>query len=180
MNRFFLIENVNVSHVNCYLRGFAWLNPKSTNWLLFNYGISYNNSCNCDLIQVLDYGNSIFNYFSIVSCTSLPANIQQHYSQNYLFVLKGPTDLLCNCLIRNNKYTNLFNYNPTLISCDIDKSSSSSISSGFIDMNPKHFQYLNTFICKASGFTKCVSTKRVNQMNELCAKRPHYYSILVD
>ena len=154
-----LIESVNVSHINNYLRGFAWFSPKDGNNLVFNFGVGYNITCYCDVLSA-NNGNDIFNHLCLVSCTSLSVSVPYHNAGNYMFSTKDTTTLR-NCLIRNNKFPTLFNGNPKLISCDIDEISADFLNTNFIDMNAKHKIYLNTFVCKASGILVCMKTIRI-------------------
>ena len=165
-----LIGNVNVSHVNNFLRGFAWFSPKKGNNVVLNFAIAYNITCNCELLQVYESSNAIFNYMSIVSCASLSySTITQSSLGNYLFASRVAASL-SNCLMRNNKFVNLFYGTPNLLSCDIETKSVDSISTKFIDMNPNLGIYLNTFLCQASGKRGCVKTRNVcrSQPNNFC------------
>ena len=168
-NEFF--EHVNISHVNNYLRGFSWFNLGDGKSLLFNYGIAFNITSKCELVQIYS-GVPVFNYLCMVSCTQLSSS-STFAVGNYLFASRVDFTM-CHCLIRNNKYTALFNGVPKLYSCDIEAISANSLSSSLIDMNPKYEIFLNTFLCKASGIRKCIKTRCISN-----AQKNHFFVVFI-
>ena len=140
-----LIENVNVSHVNAQRRGFAWYRPNTGNKLTFNFGIGYNITCYYDLLQVYNAESSSFNFLSIAACTTLEGNVFEDVD-NYFFVARNDY-CLNNCMLRNNRFVNLFYGNPQISSCNIDYSSVNVLST-------ENFFSHNIF-CKASDFRLC-------------------------
>lgn len=156
------VESLNVSHVNAYVRGFAWVSPKTGNNMVFSFGIAHNITNYCDIIYIYQATKAYFSYLSIVSCNSLDTSSTSfsHYVGKYFFVTEVEV-VLNKCIMKNNKFVNLFYGTPKCTHCDIEMSSVSSFSTSFFDMNPMHAMYLQTFLCKASGVPKCVRTMRV-------------------
>ena len=155
-----LIKNVNVSHVKAQERGFGYMNPYSDKHLMLNYGISFNVTCYCDLVQIYSGAFCIFDHMSFISCSSIYTTEGLAASAGcYLFVSRINASL-CNSVLRNNMFVNLFYNNPSIIFCDIEYDSVSSVSVGSPCKNTELGIFLNTFLCKASGYVLCVKTNR--------------------